>query len=301
MPKIITVTLNTAIDALIRECDYNKFGLDTAYMEMIPAGKGLNVSRALASLSVPSRAFAFVGIRQQQLYDTISYDLCDITYHYVDEDTRTNVTITECKDGQEHHTRQPGYHLNTGDIVALKSYLLGNITVGDYVIMTSSVPTDSPVDIYFDLINYAKNLGAICILDTSGDALMEGIKASPYLIKPNREELSHIYGKPFESLSEIKSYMKTLASKYSIHFILTSLSEEGAILYDSQTGQFTSCEAVKVTAPVITSVGCGDSCLAGFVAGLVQNKPIEDCLKYSMEAGCANLYTKIPGELFLKK
>lgn len=298
--KIVTVTLNTAIDVVVDEKEYKETGLGSAVK--IPAGKGINVSRALKCGHIPSLAIALVGENEEGLYSYLSDDYISMCVITVCGSTRRNITLTNCADNEEHHTREKGFTVSEHEIEAVAGKLLDNVGEGDWVVFSGSLPPGATGDTYARLIELCKTQGAYTALDTSGDGLILGIKASPYLIKPNLEELVQIAsGNPVDSRESIMECMRSISLSNDIPLILTTLSGEGAIMYSGEHDETEEIKALPLRKEIVTSVGCGDCSLAGFLSGLVRHKDYRECLREAMIFAGANLYTIIPGDLDIEK
>lgn len=298
--NIFTVTLNTAIDVVISEEDYNNMAEDSAMFEkaeLIPAGKGINVSRALKSAGIPSTAIAFVGEEDMDLFSQVEDELISAKFIPVKGYTRRNITISNCSDGQEHHERTIGYSLTEEDMKTIFDVLCNLVNEGDWILFSGSLPCGIPTNTYKELIDFCKKKGAFTGLDSSGAALKCGILASPYFIKPNKEELEDIKGSPLSDMDEITNCLRKIASTYDIPLILTTLSGDGAVLYSYEKDCMLESEALPVRGTCVSSVGCGDSCVAGFMSGLLEHHTYDECLKEAMIFANANLYTKVPGDL----
>ena len=293
--KVFTVTLNTALDVVVREDDYKESRLKKAIR--IPAGKGINVSRALKSNGIPSTAIALVGESEEELFSSVADDLISLHLIPVKGKTRSNITLSFCEDGKEHHTRTKGYKAGEKELDAVRDYLSENVCEGDWVIFSGSLPEGMPSDAYASLIKLCKLRDAYTLLDSSKLALLRGITAGPFAIKPNREELEDILSAKFPRDEEILEYLRKLSDNYGIKIILTTLSEEGAILYSRDRDTVIRLDAYKPKEAVVSSVGCGDSAVAGLVYGFLNYLSFEECLKESMLFANANLYTPVPGEL----
>lgn len=293
--KIYTVTLNSAVDVVVSEQDYKESGYLKA--ERIPAGKGINVSRALKSAGIPSVAVAFVGEEDKWLFDTLKGELIDTQFFTVPGKTRINATICCCEDNLEHHERTMGYTAGEKEYKQIYDYLLDNIYEGDWVIFSGSLPTGMDRNAYAGLIRLCKMKGAYTALDTSGAGLLCGLAGEPYVIKPNKEELEEIIGEDFEINEQEFANMRELSNRFGIQIILATVGEEGAVLYSREEDAVYRHPAVKDSTNIVSSVGCGDSALAGLVSGLLNSLSYEECLKEAVVFASANLYTKVPGEL----
>ena len=301
MKKIITITLNTAIDCVISKDEYsrNKNAVDiTEYATALPAGKGINVSRALSCENVDSLALGFVGIEDKPLFDGVSGEHIKTDFIFVPGNTRRNITVTGCNDGMEHHIRNAGFSVTEEHISLLCEKLDFLLAEESVVILSGSLPTGAPIDTYKRLIERIKKHGSVAILDTGGEALFYGMCASPYLIKPNLEELSSLSNSPLNSDEKMRAFIRKLSSDNNISYVLTTLSQDGALLYNLNTDTFLSSPAYTgndTSRQIVSSVGCGDTSLAAFLSAHLRGLSDEEALRLSMKRAYYNLFTETPG------
>ncbi|MCQ2523823.1 MAG: 1-phosphofructokinase family hexose kinase [Lachnospiraceae bacterium] len=301
MKEVITLTLNTALDCVITEEEYERFGACPERLEIIPAGKGINVSRALSSWDFSSLCLGFVGIEDKEIFSSVDDENITTDFVYVSGNTRKNITITNCKDGLEHHERNKGFTPTKENVEELLEKLEGYCDGAKYLVLSGSVPDGISKDIYKDIIFMATKKGLKVILDASGPALNKGIEAGPYMIKPNLEELKSLTDENLDSKEAIENFIRKTAVTNSIEYVLTTLSQEGALLYVRSADRFIYSPAYKDDSTenkqIVSSVGCGDCSLAGFLYGNLKKLSFDGSLEMSMKCAAYNLYTKIPGKL----
>jgi 1-phosphofructokinase family hexose kinase len=150
----------------------------------------------------------------------------------------------------------------------------------DYTLLCGSLPRGLPADTYRKLMQEHAQLSEF-VLDADGDALVEGIKAHPFLIKPNLDELNKAFNQTLLTHDEIVTYGHTLIETYDIGMILVSLGENGSLLITNDAAYHASALPVDV----ISTVGAGDALLAGFLAGLSHSLSLEECLRLANVCG----------------
>ena len=293
---IYTVTLNTAIDVVISEKDYLEKNIKKAVN--IPAGKGINVSRALKSAGIASTAIALVGIKDVKLFNRIKDDKINAIFLTVKGATRKNTTITDTSDGLEHHKKSTGFTASEEDLTRVYNILLENVFEGDWVIFSGSLPKGMPSDAYKRLITLCKMKGAYTLLDSSGEALMLGLQASPFALKPNEEELEEITGMIPENDAETEKIVKKISALYDIPIILATFGEKGGVLYSFESDKMYKNFEPDKDLKVVSTVGSGDCCVAGLVVSLLEHCKCEECLKRAMDYAHANIHTPIPGVFY---
>lgn len=290
---ILTVTLNPSID---RRYFVEDFKQDMVFrakeVQYTPGGKGLNVSRVIRIFKEPVIATGFLGGLSGQFIEEKLEEL-EIESQFMDigNNTRSCIAILS-NNGSQTEVLEPGPEISKNELDSFyKTYseLMDKCKV---VCASGSIPRNTPKEVYKELIKIAKDKNKKFILDTSGEALKEGIKESPYMIKPNKEELEAIIGHPIESEEELIKGLKTLA-KYDIELIVVSLGAKGSIIYYNDG-------IYKVIVPeigVINPVGSGDSMVAGFAVGLVKNYDFEKMVKLASACGTANAVEKETGKV----
>lgn len=252
--------------------------------EFAPGGKGINVSRCLTLLGVDNMAYGFIGGNAGQLVESMLKKLNVKTdFVHIEGETRINVKVNS--DNSETAFNLDGPIINDADIHKLHDKL-AKLSFGDILIMSGSTGRIHP-SIYNELITELNTKGILCVLDAHGTPLKEGIKAKPFLIKPNIHELSELVGRNID-IDEVPEIGKKLIDQYGINYVLVSCGKEGAVLV-SPNGVI-SKKFVKFDRKIVSTVGAGDSMLAAFITKLSSGEPIEDCLEYSVICGAANCY-----------
>jgi tagatose 6-phosphate kinase len=158
--------------------------------------------------------------------------------------------------------------------------------------MSGSLPAGLENDFYKTLVEIANKKGKKVILDTSGEALKEGIKGNPFLIKPNVDEMEFLLGKKLENLEEVISTAKKIISN-GVSNVMVTLGGDGGLL-------ITEDKVYKGTFPKVkieNTVGSGDSSVAGFIYGLSKDLPFEDTFKYALACGTSNAMLENTGDI----
>jgi 1-phosphofructokinase len=144
---------------------------------------------------------------------------------------------------------------------------------GDWVVLSGSVPAGAAAGVYAQLGERFSRTGASVAVDTSGPALVEAVSARPALVKPNREELGEALGREVLSVADAVAAAESLR-RAGAGMVLASLGADGAVLV---AGGGTSWGHCPVEARR-SSVGAGDSLLAGFLSALLAGRAPADAL-----------------------
>ena len=284
---IYTVTFNPAIDYVVRlDAPLEVGQVNRACGEdCVLGGKGINVSGVLAQLGCPSVALGFVagetgawlerGLAAQGLHTDF--------VHLENGMTRINVKI---KAGQETELNGAGPDIPDEALHQLEEKL-DSLTENDVLILAGSIPASLPQDVYERLLARLDGRGVRCVVDATRALLVNVLPYHPFLIKPNNHELGEIVGRKLHTDEEIAAAARTLQEKGARN-VLVSMAGDGALLLDEE-GQTHRIGCPK--GRVVNSVGAGDSMVAGFVAGYLQNGSYAQALRLGTACGSATAFS----------
>jgi 1-phosphofructokinase family hexose kinase len=281
---IYTLTLNPALDLelSVTELVYNEV-LRATRWQYDTGGKGFNVSRALAALGDKSTALGFVGgSTGQRLEGALNKIGINTDFVYVSGETRTNVSIVTEPSSNYLKVNQPGPTIQPKEVEALIQKIHKLAKTGDYWVLSGSLPPGIKADIYAQIIQVLQSKGAKAVLDTSGEPLRLGCRASPYLVKPNTLEAKQLTG------IEIESHVDALAAAEKIRslgvdVVVISLGAQGALLDNDEVRIMAHPPTVQEHNPI----GAGDALAAGLVWGLDQDLGTEEALRWAVACGAA--------------
>jgi len=283
---IYTVTLNPALDKTV---EIPGMALDTVNriteMRTDPGGKGINVSKVIAKLGGESCAAGILGGGSGKMLEKLLEGEPFATrFRFVEGQTRTNLKIIDREGHTNTDINEPGLTVTDADLDALLHELSAEIRPGDIVVLAGSLPKGAPQDTYRTWTAACKKAGARVFLDADGALLAEGLKAAPYLIKPNDDELSRLAGKKLETLEELTAESRKLLER-GIERVVISLGGRGALYL--RKGSTIYAEGLRV--PVGSTVGAGDSVVAALAYAEAQGLSEEDAVRLSTAAGAANV------------
>lgn len=285
---IYTVTLNPSIDYVVR-LDGLTTGITnrTTSEEYYFGGKGINVSCVLAELDLDSTALGFIaGFTGDAIEDGIRNDR--ITTDFIKLSggiSRINIKI---KAGEETEINGQGPHITDEELNRLIEKL-DRIQDGDTLILAGSIPNTLPDNVYERMLERLKDRKIRIVVDATKKLLVNSLKYKPFLIKPNRQEISEIFDVEVESEEDTEKYARKLM-EMGAQNVLISLGGDGAMLID-EFGNVHKMGVVKEK--VINTVGSGDSMVAGFVAGYEKEKSYPYALK--LGSACGNATAFLPG------
>jgi 6-phosphofructokinase 2 len=283
METIITITFNPALDKSISVPELiSEKKLKCSAPVYEPGGGGINVARAIKKLGGDAAAVYLAG------GDTGK----KITALLSDENIKSIVTKTQ-------FTRE---NLIVADIATGKQYLfdmqgplvrerewqeclrnLEKIEGLKYIVASGSLPRGVPADIFAQIASIANKKNAKLIVDTSGEALKQAVQAGVYMIKPNLRELASLVGKEELSADKVAVTAKELVESGKCEVVVVSLGALGAILVTRDICLSINPPELKIK----STVGAGDSLVAGIVYSLVRNKSLVEAAQYGVACGAA--------------
>lgn len=281
---IYTLTLNPSLDYIleldqITLGDLNRTKNDSKF----PGGKGINVSQVLKKLDVNSKALGFIGgFTGDYIEEFLRTLKIDTEFVRVKEDTRINVKL---KSMTETEINAKGPNITRQNYETLKEKIRG-LTSEDILVLAGSIPSSMPANTYEELVEVCKENRTKFVVDAEGDLLMNVLPFQPYLIKPNHHELGELFNTVVTTAEEVIPYGRELIKKGARN-VIVSLAENGAVLINQEY-------ALVATAPkgeVKSSVGAGDSMVAGFIAMFEKTKSVEEAFRFSIAAGSATAFS----------
>lgn len=295
LAKIITVTANTAIDFFI-EVDglAGRDNLQAKSSAEFACGKGINVAKAVESLKHSVICLGFAGRKSKHLFNELESDLLEADLIAVEGNTRTNITLFDSNENRETHIRTAGFTVTLDDCLTLIDTIDANITAGDIVILSGSLPPGASDNFYQTIIENCHRKSAITFLDSSGCSLIEGLKAKPYLTKPNQQELEEIIGATLPDEQSIVAAARALIDQ-GIEWVCVSRGHLGLIAVSKHIA-LSAC-IYQNPGDIVTKIGCGDAMIAGLAVALLNRTSLEDTIKLGVACGTANLYSIEPGRL----
>ena len=283
---IFTVTFNPSLDYIVR-VDEMRLGTinRTNYEQLLPGGKGINVSIVLGNLGHPSRALGFsagvTGVALEKLLADAGVD-ADLV-HVKEGFTRINAKV---KAVEETELNGQGPRIAPEDVDALFSKLdvLGQ---DDTLVISGSVSNTLPSDMYEQVMERLAGRGVRIVVDAERDLLTRVLPYRPFLVKPNNHELGDIFGVTLKTRDEVVPYARRM-QEMGAQNVLVSMAGEGGVLVAAD-GQVYQSPAAKGT--VVNSVGAGDSCVAGFLAGLMETGSYQTAFRMGLAAGSASAFS----------
>ncbi|KIL06179.1 1-phosphofructokinase [Stutzerimonas stutzeri] len=276
MARVLTVTLNPALDLTVqlpalRLGEVNR----SDNLQVHAAGKGLNVAQVLADLGHQLTVTGFLGEANAQPFEQLfaARGFAD-EFVRVAGETRSNIKLAEA-DGRITDINGPGLEVGAAQRDELLARLERLVPGHELVVVAGSLPRGVEVPWFVELLQRLARLGARVALDTSGAALREGLALSPWLIKPNEEELAQARGLDPADAQVLADEARRLNAR--IEHVVMSQGAAGVSWFSPAAAWHAQPPKVRV----VSTVGAGDSLLAGMLHGLLAGWPAERTLAHA--------------------
>lgn len=287
MPKIITVTLNPSLDrtTVVHYLNPGYANRTTEHARLDPAGRGVNVSRALARLAVPTQAVILLGddavsLAYRALIDAEALPVTPIVRA---GRTRSNQIIVDTGHKTETHLIEESTVGTEEDIADILATLETLVAPEDKVVFAGDLTLDGPRDTYARLLRRVRDLGGKAVLYTSGEPLKLALASEPERVIVRQRELEALMNYPVRTQDDCIYAARSLIGKGAQEVLVMMLRDPQAavaLLVDADS-------ALQLAAPLGekgTTSGVEDALVAGFVAGLQMGRGREDALKLGLAA-----------------
>jgi len=297
MNKIITLTMNPVLDK------------DTSVAGIVPhkklrctapiyyaGGGGINVSRALHKLGHGSRCMYLAGGPSgTHLQQLLSEDGIEQKVIKIEGWTRENLSVTDTHTKLQYRFGVPGPEVQKEEWQQVLEVLEHSLDKDDYVVASGKLPPKVPTDFYVRVSKITDKKEAKLVLDTSGDALLPSMQANIFLMKPNLGELSNVLYVASIAAMELESLAKRFLEENNCKVLVVSMGAKGAFLATKDGMEHIPAPAVHQQ----STIGAGDSMVAGIILGLTLGKTLGEAVKYGVACGTAA--TLYPGTQLCKK
>jgi len=285
---IATITLNPSLDehiivhGLVLE-ETNRWVRRHHYA----GGKGIDVSRAIHEMRGMTIAYGFIGGSNGRTVEILlDEEGVPTSFTPIEAETRTNFIITDTKTSQQTRIGAPGPHISKKELERFLRKMRKISPSPDMLVVSGSVPPGVPVSIYYDIVMEAKGFGVRTILDSAGQWLEEGIRAKPYLIKPNVHEAEILLGRELSTEEVIIEAALDLV-KMGIEIVVISRGQDGIIA----AAKGSLCKAVPPSVKIRSAVGAGDCTNAGLALKLADGEPLTEACRLAVAMGTAAVLT----------
>ena len=281
--KIYTLTLNPAYDvhafakSLVLNCE------NLANIQSREAGgKGVNISRALCNGQIPNTAIVVLG---KENGDEFKNAISEMDCVLLEKEGRIRENLTfHLENGTETRISFSGFPVDDG----ILEEVLNNIVIekDTIVTFTGRIPAGVSKDKAKEFLKILHKQGARIVLDSKSFTMEDIFEIQPWLIKPNQEEISDYLGCEIKTLSGVLE-KAAVFTEHGITNTMVTLGEQGAALLTEDKVYIATCPIIDA----ISTIGAGDSTIAGFLAGFYAGENTIGCLKTAVSFGTAACLT----------
>ena len=296
MPVIFTVTFNPCIDVNTKVGSLEpEIKLRCTEPLIQPGGGGINVARAITKLGGHAVAlFPSGGETGRQLKDLLTGEHVSFVSEEISGSTRESFIVTDMSTGLQYRFTMPGPELDETVCKGLLSVLDDQPQL-DYLVISGSLPKGVPLHVLEELTAIACRKKAMLVVDIAGEALTKAVECGAHLIKLSLHELASFAGvKDLPSTEEVEAAASRLLA-HGTQAVIVSMGAAGALCVSDGY-------SIRIDAPparAVSTVGAGDSMVAGIVLQLAQGKHLSQALEYGVACGTAA--TMHPGTSLCEK
>lgn len=287
MADLVTLTFNPTLDVTVaapKVVPARKLRCGQPLFEA--GGGGVNIAKVAHVLGVEAAAvYPFGGDAGAQMTALLAEHA--VIEHPIPIAGVTRESFTALEDGaREFRFVLPGPNLRAAEVDACLRALSEAAVGARYVALSGSLPPGVPVSVVADVVAIARDAGARLVLDSSGDAL-RAAAGGIFLVKPSVGELRDWVGRELAGDDAIADAARAIIAAGVVEVAVVSLGPDGAMLVSAE-------EVVRVPAidaPVRSTVGAGDSMVAGLITGFLQERALTDTLALGVACATAALLT----------
>ncbi len=285
---IATITLNPSLDrtVIVDGLKVNESNRWTS-VHHYAGGKGIDVSRAIHEMGGQTIAYGFIGGDEGRTLEVkLDEEGVPFSFTPIEQETRVNFIIADTRASQQTIINAPGPHISKRELERFLKKLRGIYPSPELMVASGSVPPGVPFDIYYTIVQEAEGRRVRTILDSAGQWLEEGIKAKPYLIKPNIREAEELLKTELSTEEAITKAVLNLI-EMGVEIAVISRGKDG-IIAAAKDGVF---KAVPPPVKVRSAVGAGDCTIAGLALKLARGEPLIEACRLAVAMGTAAVLT----------
>jgi 1-phosphofructokinase len=281
---IYTLTLNPSVDYIVEIPNVQLGELNRSAKETkLPGGKGINVSRVLQKLDVSSKALGFIGgFTGKYIVEYLQNEGILTDFVQVEGDTRINIKL---KSDTETEINANGPKIGEDQIEKLLN-IISALKPNDILVLAGSIPSTMPADVCERIVTLCLNNKVEFIVDAEEKLLKTVIEHKPFLIKPNHHELGEFFETEILNVKDAIDYGQKLLD-LGAQNVIVSLAEKGAVFINKEQTLIANVPSGEVK----SSVGAGDSMVAGFLATYLNTNSFLEAFRFSVASGSATAFS----------
>lgn len=283
--RIYTITLNPAYDIHAYTAHFEPFHENLAEtLSRDAGGKGVNISRAMTVWGTPNTALVVVG--NDNSADFLSQlDKAKMSYEVFERKGRIRENLTlHTSDSDETRISFSGFSADESLLFEAEEKIEPENSI---VTFTGRVPKGISMSAVKSFLKSLSQRGAKIVIDSRSFTLEDIFEVNPWLIKPNQEEISEFFGQSISTVQEATEKAREIGSR-GVKNVMISLGASGALLFDGK--RVYTAKPPKINA--LSTIGAGDSSIAGFISAYSEGKSSAECLRLAVAFGSAACLTE---------
>ena len=289
---ITAVCLNPAIDRTVSVPALTPGGLNRVSASRSDAGgKGVNVAVTLARLGEQAACVAFLPRENGRLVEEkLKNEGVEAAGVALEGAIRTNLKVLDEAKSEITEINESGAPVNEAQLQEMAALIARYAVRSDYLVLSGSLPPGCPASFYRDIMEKIAPLSCRVVLDADASRLKEGLKARPFLIKPNRHELEELTGESLHTLADVDRAARSLTAA-GVSLVAVSMGGEGALITDGVVTLY----APRLAVTLRSTVGAGDAMVAALTAGLRRGLSMEDTFRLGVACATASVMSEGTG------
>jgi tagatose 6-phosphate kinase len=289
---VLTVTFSPSIDKVYYCAWLSLTGVHRAVRcETYPAGKGINVARGVRSLGGEALALGFAGGHLGELLRALlEKEGIPERLTRTRSDVRLNPTFRDPARESDLHVLEPDQPVTEQEQAALLQTFRQSLERAKAVVFAGSGRLGVSASLVGQIVTEANDAGALSIVDSRDEPLRTAVRAKPFLLKPNAQELSDLAGRPLRTEDELIQAAQEVVER-GVRNVVVSLGADGAILACADGVWKARPPQVRA----INTVGCGDAMVAGLTMASLAGASPAETLRRGVAAGTVNVLLDSPG------
>lgn len=286
---IVTVTLNAAIDRTLVVPNFQPGQRHRASVGFPSAGgKGINVARALKSLGAPVVCTGLAGGRTGTLFvEELTNEGILNDFVRIREESRTSIAVLDPTSNAYTEINEWGPEVSDEELDILREKLAYLAQGAEFVVLAGSLPRGVDPGFYGELVRELGRAQLLAVVDTEGEALRLAVEAEPYLVSPNQQEAEALVGHEFVDDEDLAAALDEIADLGPRNVLITLDTGCYGLLREDRNESRVKAAAPRVEP--ISTVGAGDTLLAGFLAARLSGRPFEDAVRSAVATGAASV------------